>query len=173
MINISDLHAIMPSSNIERLKLFVGPLNDAMSKFQINTRLRIAAFIAQTAHESGGFHYLEEIASGKAYEGRKDLGNVNPGDGVKYKGRGGIGITGRANYLKCGIALGVDLINNPTLLSGIELACASAAWFWQTHGLNEHADKEEFLLITKIINGGTNGLADREDFYKRALKQLK
>lgn len=118
-------------------------------------------FLAQLAHESDGFHTIQEYASGAAYEGRKDLGNVHPGDGVKYKGRGYIQLTGRTNYEKAGLALGLDLINNPHLLDNPNNAMNASAWFWNEHGLDKYALQDNCLEITRIINGGLNGYADR------------
>ena len=159
---------IMPLAKA-RIPSFVAPLNGAMHEFHINSPIRQAAFIAQIAHESGELRYVEEIASGSAYEGRKDLGNTQPGDGMKYKGRGLIQITGRNNYLECGKALGVDLVTQPELLETNDLACRSAAWFWASHGLNDLADKGDFERITKRINGGYNGLKERQAYYAKAL----
>lgn len=118
-------------------------------------------FLAQLLHESGEFRYVKELASGQAYEGRKDLGNNHPGDGVKYKGRGLIQITGRANYEKCGKALGLELIDHPELLEQPAHAVSSAVWFWHSKGLSELATRGDYMGITKRINGGTNGWADR------------
>ena len=101
------------ASNIDK---FYQPLVDTMEKFQINTPKRQAAFIAQLAHESGSFKYVKELASGKAYEGRKDLGNTQPGDGVKFKGRGLIQLTGRANYQKASDYFNEDFIDHPELI---------------------------------------------------------
>lgn len=153
---------------------FLPHLNAAMEEFEINTPKREAAFIAQLAHESGSFRYVREIASGKAYEGRVDLGNTEPGDGVRFKGRGLIQITGRANYQACSVALFGDdrLVASPVLLETPPEACRSAAWFWKSRSLNNLADLGKFLSITKRINGGTNGLADREAYYKRAKEVL-
>jgi len=172
MITVPQLKQIVPLASTKRLESFIKPLNDTMSRFDINTPLRIAAFIAQIAHESGSFVYVRELASGEAYEGRKDLGNTTVGDGVKYKGRGLIQITGRTNYASLSKFFGVDFVNNPILLEGEEYACLSAGWFWSGRSLNDLADKGDFLRITKKINGGTNGLKDRVDFYDRAKKVL-
>lgn len=168
MITGTQLQSIMPFAKA-RIPSFVSPLNGAMHEFHINSPIRQAAFIAQIAHESGELRYVEEIDSGSAYEGRKDLGNTQPGDGMKYKGRGLIQITGRNNYLECGKALGVDLVTQPELLETNDLACRSAAWFWSSHGLNDLADKGDFERITKRINGGYNGLKERQAYYAKAL----
>jgi putative chitinase len=140
----------------------------AMAEFEINTPLRQAAFVAQVGHESGEFRYTIELASGNDYEGRKDLGNIYPGDGIRFKGRGLIQITGRANYAEVGKALDIDCVNNPHLLQAPVCACRSAGYFWKKHGLNELADAEEFISITKRINGGTTGEAEREQIYMLA-----
>jgi putative chitinase len=132
-----------------------------MVEFEINTRLRQAHFLAQIAHESDRFRALEEYASGEEYEGRDDLGNTQWGDGVRFKGRGLIQITGRANYRNCGEGLGVDLIDNPERLADPDLACRSAGWFWQTNKLNPDADRDDVETITRVINGGLNGFDDR------------
>jgi putative chitinase len=149
---------------------WVGPLTYAMTRYSIDTPARAAAFIAQLAHESVKFAYTKEIwgptAAQRAYEppGEKatDLGNTQPGDGLRFCGRGLIQITGRANYQACGKALALDLIANPDLLEQATYAASSAGWFWNAHGLNAYADRGDFLTLTKRINGGTNGLADRQ-----------
>jgi putative chitinase len=156
-----------------RAARWVNWINEAMAKYEINTPLRIAHFIAQIGHESGRLIYVREIASGKAYEGRKDLGNINPGDGVLYKGRGLIQITGRTNYRGLGGALGVDLINSPSLLEQPQYAALSAGWYWSTRRLNQSADKDMLIAITKKINGGTNGIDDRRALLMSAKKALK
>lgn len=169
MITLAELRAIMPFAG-KRAEVFIEPLNATMLEFEINNPLREAAFLAQIAHESGELRYVRELATGEAYEGRKDLGNTNPGDGVRYKGRGLIQVTGTANYRACGVALGVDLLADPGLLEQPLLAARSAGWFWSVKKLNELADKGDFLLITKRINGGTNGWAARVAYYERAKK---
>ena len=137
---------------------------------------RVAAFIAQIGHESGQLKYVKVIwgptAAQAKYEGRKDLGNIVAGDGSKYRGRGLIQITGRANYMACGEGLGLDLIKQPELLEKPQHACMSAAWFWATRGLNTLADAGQFDKITRRINGGQNGAADRQALYTWALKVL-
>jgi len=174
MITLDQLRAIMPYAG-SRAANFLDPLNRAMDERGIDTPGRQAAFLAQIAHESGSLRYVKEIASGEAYEGRRDLGNTEPGDGPRYKGRGLIQITGRANYRDCSLALFGDehvLIDHPEFLELPENACRSATWFWASRGLNERADRGEMERITRIINGGTNGLADRLAHWDRALKVL-
>ena len=156
--------------------VFVPVLNPAMVRYQIIGQKRVAAFIAQVGHESGQLKYVKEIwgptAAQVGYEGRKDLGNTVAGDGSKYRGRGLIQITGRANYMTCGEALGLDLIKQPELLEKPQHACMSAAWFWASRGLNTLADAGQFDKITQRINGGQNGAVDRQALYVRALKVL-
>ena len=156
--------------------VFVPLLNTAMVHYQIIGPKRVAAFIAQIGHESGQLQYVKEIwgptVAQAKYEGRKDLGNTVAGDGSKYRGRGLIQITGRANYIACGEGLGLDLVKQPELLENPQHACMSAAWFWATRGLNTLADAGQFDRITRRINGGHNGAADRQTLYARALKVL-
>ncbi|WP_371767477.1 glycoside hydrolase family 19 protein [Massilia sp.] len=171
LVTANDLKRILPLAGA-RADTFCAPLNIAMGEFEINTPARQAAFIAQIAHESGQFRYVRELASGAAYEGRADLGNTMTGDGVRFKGRGLIQITGRANYKACGAALGLDLILYPELLEQPMYACRSAAWFWKARGLNELADAGDQLKITRRINGGTNGLAERLAYFEIAKKVI-
>lgn len=174
-ITAQQLLQILPNAG-QRAGVFAPVLNTAMQRYQIVGKPRVAAFIAQIGHESGQLVYVREIwgptPTQRGYEGRKDLGNSVPGDGFKYRGRGLIQVTGRANYAACGEALGLDLINHPELLELPQHACMSAAWFWATKGLNTLADAGDFLTITKRINGGVNGLADRQALYAQALKVL-
>lgn len=166
-----QLLQILPNAG-KQAGVFVPVLNTAMQHYQIVGPKRAAAFIAQIGHESGQLRYVREIwgptAAQRGYEGRDDLGNSVPGDGRKYCGRGLIQITGRANYAKCGEALGLDLISNPELLELPQHAAMSAAWFWKQKGLNDLADRDEFNTITRRINGGLNGLADRMALWKKA-----
>lgn len=160
----------MPSAGLTRATQYAAPLSAAMAEFGIDTGREKSAFLAQVCHESGSLRYVLELASGDAYEGRKDLGNTQPGDGRRFKGRGLIQITGRANYEKCGKALGIDLIANPAALERDTEACRSAAWFWSQAGLNLLAEQDKFGAITKAINGGYNGLDDRLFHWLRARK---
>jgi putative chitinase len=174
-ITEQQLLRILPNAG-RQAGVFVPVLNVAMSRYAIVTPQRIAAFIAQVGHESGQLRYVREIwgptAQQAGYEGRADLGNTVKGDGSKYRGRGLIQITGRANYAACGEALGLDLINQPELLEQPQHAAMSAAWFWSTKGLNTLADKGEFVKITRRVNGGVNGLEDRQRLYVQAQKVL-
>lgn len=171
MITAKTLSAVMPLAR-GSIALYLPSLAAAMAEFGIDTPPRQAAFLAQLAHESGQLRYVREIATGEAYEGRADLGNTQPGDGRRYKGRGLIQITGRDNYRKCGEYLGIDLIANPELLETPELAARSAAWFWSVNGLNELADEGDLKRITRRINGGLNGWQDRQSYYARACNSL-
>ena len=129
----------------------------------LENSLRFIHFLAQLAHESGNFRYMEEIASGAAYEGRKDLGNVNKGDGVRYKGRGPIQLTGRANYRRYGQQLGIDFENNPEIVAIPSVGLLVACKFWSENGLNALADQDDVTTITRRINGGLNGFEDRKN----------
>jgi putative chitinase len=169
MITGDQLHAICPHAG-PRILTFLQPLDDAMDKFGITTPRREAAFLAQCAHESGELLYTREIASGEAYEGRADLGNTQPGDGPRYKGGGLIEITGRYNYSRCGIAIGVDLEADPELIELPANACMASAWFWATHGLNELSDQNAFGTVTHKINGGYTGIDQRLEYWLVALK---
>lgn len=166
-----QLLAIMPFAGA-RVDRFLAPLNDAMAEFDINTPARQASFLSQMGHESGQLRYVEELASGSAYEGRKDLGNTQPGDGIRYKGRGLIQITGRANYTALMLALDIDCVENPQVVCEPINAARSAGWFWKTHGCNELADAGDQIKVSKRINGGTNGLADRLALFATAQKVM-
>lgn len=152
--------------------VFLPLLNKYMPEYGINGKLRQSAFLAQILHETGSFRWLHELASGKAYEGRKDLGNTKKGDGKRYKGCGCIMITGRANYFKYGRLMGIDLIKFPKKLEEPENAVWSACIYWNEMNLNVYADKGDMKTITKRINGGLNGYDDRMEFYKRAMEVL-
>lgn len=126
------------------------------------TPLRFAHFFAQLGHESDGFKAMEEYASGAAYEGRVDLGNTQPGDGRRFKGRGPIQLTGRANYRDYGRRIGIDLESHPEIAALPSLGMLTACTYWTVKGLNALADTDGIEAITRKINGGTNGLADRK-----------
>ncbi len=176
-ITEQQLLQILPNAG-RQAGVFVPALNTAMNRYGIVGSLRAAAFIAQVGHESGQFRWLREIwgptAQQAGYDGRADLGNTVAGDGSKYRGRGLIQITGHDNYLACSKALFGDdrLLRTPELLEQAEWACKSAAWFWNSRNLNALADDGDFERITRRINGGLNGLAERLVFYKVALEVL-
>lgn len=163
-----SLRRVCPSLNQTQARQLARDLGQAMHDSGINTRRRAAMFIAQTAHESGEFRYREEIASGRAYEGRLDLGNTQPGDGQRFKGRTYIQITGRTNYRAVSKALGHDFVGSPHLLGTPPYAAKGAAWWWREHDCNSLADRGDFTAVTRRINGGTNGLTDRRKYYRRA-----
>ncbi|APR80418.1 Membrane-bound lytic murein transglycosylase D precursor [Minicystis rosea] len=175
VVSITALRKIMTRLPLAKGQRYLEPLNQAMAEFHITTRLRKAAFLAQIAHESGELQWFQEFASGMEYDIRQrpkkalELGNVNPGDGPRYKGRGPIQLTGRNNYRACGKALGLDLEGHPELAIGPGVAFRSAGWFWSTHNLNTLADKSDFRAITRRINGGYNHYAERLAYYQRAL----
>ena len=163
-----SLRRVVPTLTKAQAKSLARDLGQAMHDSDITTRRRAAMFIAQTSHESGGYRYREEIADGSAYEGRRDLGNTHPGDGPRFKGRTFLQITGRANYVQVSRALHVDFVTRPTRLAEQRYAAKGAAWWWKTHGCNQLADSGNFIAVTRRINGGTNGLADRQRYYRRA-----
>lgn len=127
----------------------------------IATPLRLAHFLAQLGHESDGYRAMEEYASGSAYEGRKDLGNTQPGDGRRYKGRGPIQMTGRANYRYYGQKAGIDFESHPEIAAVPSIGMMTACLYWARHNLNALADLDDTLGITRRINGGQNGIDDR------------
>lgn len=170
-----QLCAIMPNLDPTDAAYYLPFLKKALAEAKINTPLRMAAFLAQVAHESGEFRYWTELASGSAYEGRQDLGNIEQGDGVRFKGRGPIQLTGRANYIAASNDLKLDLVNNPEIVATPAVGFRTAAWFWTTRGLNAWADDgtlESFKEITRRINGGQNGAAQRETYWARASQVL-
>ncbi|KJK05382.1 glycoside hydrolase family 19 protein [Pseudomonas tussilaginis] len=179
-INAQQLLQILPNAGAKKAGVFAPVLNAAMVKFDIVTPHRQAMFLAQIGHESGQLRYVRELG-GDSYLSKYDTGTLAQrlgntpeadGDGQKYCGRGLIQITGRSNYKRCGEALGLDLINHPELLEQPEHAASSAAWFWHQAGLNRPADRGEFNLVTRRINGGLNGLEDRLKLWARAREVL-
>lgn len=151
---------------------YAGNVNEAMAKAGISNPVQQAAFIAQITVESASFATFEEYASGAAYEGRADLGNTQPGDGQRFKGRGAIQVTGRHNYESVSQALGVDFVNNPELMEQPQHAFDTAAWYWQSRNLNAVADTAGIEQVSRVVNGGTNGLPHRIDVFNRALDAL-
>ncbi len=143
-------------------------LADTLAEYAIDTRLRIAHFLGQTCHESAGFRTTEEFASGARYEGRSDLGNTKPGDGVRYKGRGLLQLTGRANYREYGNRLGVPLEDDPELAAEPVLSLRIACEYWKKRNINAACDDDDIVKVTKLINGGINGLEDRRGLTAKA-----
>ena len=166
-MTIDHLQQIAIYASPAAIAEYIDMLNDTMDKYEIDTPLRQAHFVAQIIHESGSFHYTTELDSGEAYEGRADLGNTQPGDGPLYKGRGFIQLTGRANYSLYGLSLGVDLIGDPDLVA-TQYPADVSGWFWANHSLNALADADNVNAITRMINGGYNGLQDRIFYLQKA-----
>jgi len=170
MIALPQLLALMPHLPVPKAREALPHLVEALTSADITTPLRQAAFLAQVAHESAELQYMQETASGAAYEGRLDLGNTQRGDGVRFKGRGPIQLTGRANYRAAGAALGLDLEAHPEQVATYQVGFRAAAWYWATRKLNALADQGPvaFDQITRVINGGLNGKAARDAYYLRA-----
>ncbi len=176
MLTADQLRAIMPATPAARRNAILPFLQAAMTEFAIEAPARMAAFLAQLAHESGQFRFMEEIWGPTAAQRRYEpvttlatsLGNSEVGDGQRFKGRGPIQITGRANYRRFGDLLGTDLVVDPPRAALPEMAFRIAGLFWSKKGLNPLADQatdESFREITRRINGGFNGLEDRQKFY--------
>lgn len=170
------LRQIAPQAKSDVLAVVAPYLDEIFDKYEINTALRAAHFLGQAAHESDGFRTLVEYGSDayfKRYDGRKDLGNTHKGDGARYKGRCPFQLTGRANYKRVGTELGIDLVNDPDLAIQGQNCDEICGVYWRDHNLNALADKDDIKAITRAINGGYNGLADRQLYTDRAKKALK
>lgn len=175
-----QLKKIYPNSTEKDRQKYLPYLNYYAVMYEVNTFERWCAFLAQIGHESGQLQYVEELASGEAYEGRKNLGNTQKGDGKRYKGRGLIQVTGRANYTAfdrwvTNVPIGADFVDNPELLKEPQYAVLSAFWYWDVNKLNRYATlkEEDFRKLTKAINGGYNGYADRVAIWNRAKEVLR
>lgn len=189
MITLDELHAICPLARTSKLAEYVEPLNTAMTEFGIDTPKRAMCFIPNVLHESGGFNYVHEIASGADYDGRQDLGNTKPEaiqiaqecgstPGRWWRGHGPIQITGFDNHLACSLALFGDnrLLRTPQILERPLEGCRAAGWFWKTHSLSDYADKGDFDGVCDVINrghktariGDANHYDDRLTYFKRA-----
>lgn len=165
------LLAVMALGHHATIQTYRHLMLPALPRYQVNTPLRTAHYLAQVGYESISLQHTQELASGIAYEGRQDLGNVEPGDGPRFKGRGLIQLTGRTNYTQYAQYAGVDLLKkgNETLLaSQPRYALDSSLWFWQTRKLNNYADLDDLRAITRRVNGGYNGLEQRADYLERA-----
>lgn len=146
-----------------------SPFEISLRKAAIGARIvgaELAAFLGQCAHESAKFTTTKEFADGSQYEGRKDLGNVKPGDGARYKGRGFIQITGRANYTQAAKDLGIDLVNHPELAEKPDVAAKVSLWYWKTRVQPKISNFTNTKAVTKKVNGGVNGLQQRTNLTK-------
>jgi predicted chitinase len=169
MLTDRQLQTLLPALPAALRRRYRPPLNAAMKASAIDTPIRIAAFLAQLAHESDGLRCIEEAWGPTPLQRRYEppgelaarLGNTQPGDGERFKGRGPIAITGRASYEQFGNHLGIDLIGRPERAAEPSPAFAIAGFFWQANGLNELADAGRIAAITRRIVGGTRGLAAR------------
>ncbi len=179
-VSAEQLQQIMPNAPAETIQQYLPLLNAAMQEGEINTPERVAGFLSQLAVESGEFKYMEEIADGSAYEGRGDLGNDQPGDGMRFKGRGPIQLTGRANYRAAGAALGLDLEGNPEQAASPEVGFRTAVWYWTTHNMNDLADAKNIVGMSGAVNAGNanadpsiiQGLSERQSYYQTAMQVL-
>lgn len=147
-------------------------LAGTLARFGIDTAERVAYWAGQVCVESDGFSTTVEYASGEAYEGREDLGNMEPGDGRRYKGRGLIQLTGRYNYAAAGVALGLPFLANPSIAAEPGNALVIACWFWRMHNLNRFADADDIESLTRHINGGLSAILERDEATDRAFRSL-
>lgn len=157
-------------------KAIVGAISpyfaDTLEQYEIDTFLRIAHFLAQVTHECAGFSTTEEFADGSKYEGRMDLGNTQEGDGPRYKGRGLLQLTGRANYKRLGDRLFLPLEDQPKLAADPVVSLKIACEYWRDRKINAPADNDDLITVTKKVNGGDNGLEDRRNYLKKAKAAL-
>jgi len=172
-INPSALRTVCPNLSQDDAVRIAAGLGEAFHRYGIDNERRAAMAVAQWAHESANFRTSQEYASGSAYEGRKDLGNTQRGDGVRFKGRGRIMVTGRANYTAMGKALGLDLLGKPELLAQSPHSELASGQWWKDHDCNGFCDRDDFTGLTRRINGGLNGIDDRKALYARARKVAK
>lgn len=179
VITMQELKQIFPNASNKKIEALVEPLNDTLKKFNINTYLRVCHFLAQVGEETGEFAYYKEFGN-QAYFTKYDnpptstfLGNTQPGDGYKFKGRGLLQLTGRSNYTAYKTYSGTDTVASPELLEKEYFACDSAGWYWTTHTFlgktpNEWADTDDITKVTRSVNGGVNGLVARTAFLNKA-----
>ncbi|PTN11440.1 peptidoglycan-binding protein [Nitrosomonas aestuarii] len=178
-VNSDFILAVAPrfsGAKAEAQSRIVGEISAVFSptldSYDINTKKRIAHFMAQVTHECAGFRTTEEFASGAAYEGREDLGNIHAGDGKRYKGRGLIQLTGRTNYRKIGEILDLPLEDDPVLAAEPVTSLKIACEYWNTRKINAAADRDDLIKATKLVNGGLNGLDDRRQYLQKAKTAL-
>jgi putative chitinase len=197
-LTLKQFAQIFPTTDINKLNLYLGPLARVLDKYEINTTLRIAAFFSQVGEESVFFtHTIEnlnysaagllatfhthfttveaavyqhnpQMIANRVYANRLGNGNEASGDGWRYKGRGLIQITGKNNYTAFATDIGMDLSTVPVYLETPEGATMSAGWFWDKNDLNTFADKHDIVTLTRHVNGGTNGLSQRQEIFNRA-----
>ena len=178
LLTFDQLAEICHGTPPRRVEPFLSPLNHYLHVYEINTPPRVAAFLAQICHESGNLRWTREIWGPTPQQARYEppsplarrLGNTETGDGHTFMGRGLIQVTGRYNYAQVAVALAQDFVANPALLEQPLWATASACWFWSTRGLNPMADEgteDAYRRITRRINGGLNGWADRLEKWHR------
>ena len=190
IITVEQLKQILQHAG-PKANIYIEPINKTLEEFDILTPYRIAAFLSQIGHESGNLIYTSELASGSAYDSRKDLGNTLPEaiqiasqhgstPGRWWKGHGLIQITGYYNHKACGEALNLDLLNEPKLLTEPLHAARSAGWFWKVNNLNKWADLGDIDGVSDKVNrgrktsqfGDANGFKDRLHIYTRAIVVL-
>lgn len=172
-LSVAQMARIAVYAKAARFEPYIDAFNESLVKYQINARLRLAHYLAQWMEESGEFRYMTELASGKAYEGRRDLGNVEPGDGVRFKGRGLCQLTGRTAYRLYGEYEQVDFLAEPEMLAEQPYCIDVGGWFWTIYKhINTAADRDDLLTVTRLVNGGTNGLAARRNYLIRAKRVL-
>lgn len=172
-ITAANIRAISPTA-APRIVAGIVDNQQLISQGGIDTPLRLCHFMAQLAHESAHFRVTREFATGQAYEGRKDLGNLQPGDGPRYRGRGLIQTTGRANYREAtGVIGGMvpgapNFEDKPETLEEFPWALLAGVIYWRGRNINRHADRDDVRAVTKAINGGFNGLAERIQYLSKA-----
>lgn len=149
-----------------------GQFTSILESYDISTYLRIAHFMGQVTHECAGFRTTEEFASGADYNGRLDLGNTEKGDGPRYKGRGLLQLTGRANYRQMGQNLGLPLEAEPLRAGEPLISLRIACEYWKSRKINPDCDRDDLIAVTRKVNGGINGLDDRRIYYRRAKEAL-
>lgn len=178
-INADLLSAVAPHVSghraLDQAKIIAATgsiLQDTLAKYDITTPLRIAHFVGQTMEEADGYCTLREYASGREYEGRKDLGNVHPGDGVRYAGRSPLQLTGRVNYARVGAELDLPLEDHPEMAEQMPVALEISCVYWRDHRINNLADLDDIEHVTRVINGGWNGIAQRIAYTDKAKHAL-
>ena len=186
MISVEVLRWIFKRAKQKDLLMFFQVFEQYKTFANLTTPVRIAGFLSQIGHETNQFLWLSELASGQAYEGRKDLGNIKLGDGKRFKGRGYIQLTGRSNYqafqewvIKNQKAIFDEqqepipnFIQNPELIATHRWAMLSAIFFWQNKKMNQYADAMDIKQMTKIVNGGLKGFEERKQYWNVALHEL-